>query len=49
MAGPVKNKDAGRHWGMLTGVFLTADPETSLLQITVPWKTGANTDDGKVS
>ena len=48
MAGPVKNKDAGRHWGMLTGVFLTADPETSLLQITVPRKIETNTD-GEVS
>ncbi|VFV41701.1 disintegrin and metalloproteinase, partial [Lynx pardinus] len=33
---------------MLTGVFLTADPETSLLQITVPRKIETNTD-GEVS
>lgn len=34
---------------MLTHVFLTADSETSLMQITVPQKIGTNTDNGDVS
>ena len=31
---------------MLTPLFLTADSETSLLQITVPQKTGTDIDSG---
>uniref|UniRef100_A0A671DTE5 A disintegrin and metallopeptidase domain 3-like n=1 Tax=Rhinolophus ferrumequinum TaxID=59479 RepID=A0A671DTE5_RHIFE len=34
---------------MLTHVFLTADSETSLMQITVPQKIGTNTNNGDVS
>lgn len=49
MRGQVKNKDAAKHWGMLTHVFLAVDPETSLLQITVPRKIGTNSSDGEVS
>ena len=37
------------RWGTLTPVFLTADTETSLLQITVPQKAGTNTSEGGVS
>lgn len=33
----------------LTPVFLTADSETSLLQITVPQKIGTNTKDSGAS
>lgn len=47
MRGEVKKEDAARHWGRLTHVVLTVDPEPSLLQITVPRKIGTNTNDGE--
>lgn len=49
MRGEVKNQDAAGHWGMLTHVVLTVDPEPSLLQITVPRKIGTSTNDGEAS